>query len=84
MLIDWLQLCLRHGWIGNHARRNTSTPELRTADNRIQATLDARKDYGLDVPYGPAALACGARSTDELPPKKLDKANRVRQLPPES
>jgi len=34
-------------------------PELRTAGDRIQATADARKDYGLDVPYGPPPSHAG-------------------------
>jgi hypothetical protein len=69
--------------IGRHARRNTAQPELRTADTRLQQVLGPRKRYALDGPYGLAAFACGARSTNALPPKELPRAIRGGPPPPE-
>jgi hypothetical protein len=82
MLIDWLRICLRHGWIGNHARRNTETAVDRTDGGRLAVVINARHAYRLDLPYGPAALAAGLCKTDDLPPKFVDRPRRARPEPP--
>jgi hypothetical protein len=50
-----------NGWIGNHARRNTCQPEARTANERLQAVLDAYKLYELDPPPN-SDTACSSGS----------------------
>lgn len=77
MLVDWLRICLRHGWVGDHPVRNAHRAYERDPGNRLDKVLDARDRYGLDLPYGPAAVAAGVRQTDDLPPKKLTRAQRA-------
>lgn len=77
MLIDWLRIFLRHGWVGNHPRRNTNQPVPRRGDDRVESVLIARDRYGLNLPYGPAAVAIGLRQDADLPPKRLDRAQRA-------
>ena len=81
MLVDWLRICLRHGWIGTHNRRNERQPHRCTDAGRAERVREARDLYGLNLPYGPAAVACGARTTDDLPPKTRRRAEIIRGGP---
>lgn len=87
MLVDWLRICLRHGWIGQHRRRNEREAYLGQDSGKVQARMAAvslaRDVYELNAPYGPAAVACGARTTHELPPKKRPRPQRAGPAPPE-
>ncbi len=67
LVIEWLRICLRHGWIGNHPIRNHAEPKPCVAHDRLPATRNARRKYGLDLPYGPAAHHLGLASTPDLP-----------------
>lgn len=88
MLIDWLRICLRHGWIGQHNRRNERDARLGRDSTKVIAKAErvrqARQAYGLDLPYGPAALACGAATSDEPPPKRRPRPRRAGPTPPDS
>lgn len=60
LLVEWLRICLRHGWLGSHRRRNETEPVERIAGRGIWEQLHrSRRDLDLDVPYGPAARALG-------------------------
>jgi hypothetical protein len=60
LLAEWFRICLRMGYIGNHAQRNPYQPVER---DRGRPGLDAHRRYrqrnGLALPIGPAALALG-------------------------
>jgi hypothetical protein len=58
LVIEWLRLCLPHGWLGS-ARRGVG--ELRTTSGKygLSAMLDLRHGRRLDRPYGPAAIKLG-------------------------
>lgn len=60
LLLEWLRICLRHGWLGSHRRRNDAEAIEREAGRGYwQQVLHSRRDLDLDVPYGPAARAHG-------------------------
>lgn len=65
MLIDWLRICLRHGWIGQHNRRNEREPRLGRDSTKVIAKAErvrqARHAYGLDLPYGPTRSPAAPR-----------------------
>lgn len=60
LLLEWFRLCLRHGWLGSHRRRNHSEPvAFNDADRAIDAMLGRRRKMGLDLPYGRVAAISG-------------------------
>jgi hypothetical protein len=61
LLIEWLRLCARHGWLPGHTRRyREPLKRLRErARRRIAALLDERRAARLHLPYGPAVTAAG-------------------------
>jgi len=67
--LEWFRICLRHGWIGDYARRNDRDPISRRGDRRLKTMLRKRRDRGLNLPYGKAAHALGLAASPDLPPK---------------
>jgi hypothetical protein len=59
LLIEWFRLCLRHGWLGAHRRRNTATPYRQRGQNHLRNTLFKRAWEGIDLPYGKYAVKAG-------------------------
>lgn len=59
MFLEWFRICLRHGWVGTHRKRNDATPALRNAGKRLASILAARKRWAIDLPYGEAARRAG-------------------------
>jgi hypothetical protein len=59
LLVEWLYLSLRHGWLGSHRHRNTNPVRTLSGRRRLANVLGARRRHGLDLPYGPAAVAAG-------------------------
>jgi hypothetical protein len=60
LFLEWFRLCLRHGWLCSHRRRNYAQPVPFTdADNALRSVLGKRRRMGLDLPYGKAAALCG-------------------------
>jgi hypothetical protein len=73
--LEWLRICLRHGWIGNHGRINTRDARARRGDKRLRSMLLSRRERGLNLPYGPAAWAIGLALDPSVPPPLIrDKA----------
>lgn len=59
LLIEWLRILDREGWMGS-ARRNQRSPRRTDAPaGVIRRLLNARKKYGVHLPYGPRAVALG-------------------------
>lgn len=57
LLAEWFRICVRMGYIGNHAQRNPHQPVERTGGARgIIKVRTRRDDDGLNLPMGPAAL----------------------------
>lgn len=59
LLIDWLRLSLRHGWIGSWSKINKNTPVVVGDDGRLKAILRARLKRALQLPYGRQAVLLG-------------------------
>lgn len=59
LLVEWIFLSLRHGWLGSHRRRNGAAPKLIHGRRRLGNVLRARRRHGLDLPYGEAAINAG-------------------------
>lgn len=57
LLAEWFRICVRMGYIGNHARRNPHQPVQRTrgVPRRIKLR-EYRHREQLDLPMGPASL----------------------------
>lgn len=58
LLIEWLRILDREGWMGS-ARRNRRSPEAAETDEAVRELLNFRKENGLHLPYGPKAVALG-------------------------
>lgn len=65
--LEWLYICLRHGWIGSHAYRNTAKDVRRGAMFGVRRFKMIREKLGLLLPYGPAAFKLGLAATPEIP-----------------
>jgi hypothetical protein len=59
VFLEWFRLCLRHGWLGSHSKRNTATPALRRIGGRLRSILNTRRRHAIDLPYGEAARRAG-------------------------
>jgi hypothetical protein len=59
LLIEWLRLSLRHGWIGSWTRRNTNAPRPVDDKGRTERILAARRKRALRFPYGKMAVRLG-------------------------
>ncbi len=71
--LEWLYICLRHGWIGSHRYRNIVHTLNRTGRDAARRLINRRFAYGLMLPYGPKAYKLGLAATPEIPsPKKKD------------
>jgi hypothetical protein len=71
LLAEWFRICLRMGYVGNHAKRNRNQPERRTAGaRRLIKVREYRDRHGLHLPVGPRAQALGLTTagTPNAPP----------------
>jgi hypothetical protein len=59
LLIEWLRLSLRHGWIGSWANRNTNAPRAVDEKGRTERILASRRKRALRFPYGKMAVRLG-------------------------
>jgi hypothetical protein len=63
LLVEWLRLCLRHGWLGSHRTINRADIEVREGGRGDWAKVwESRRDLDLDLPCG------RRRSTSAMPP----------------
>jgi hypothetical protein len=57
LLAEWFRICVRQGYIGNHAKRNTNQPRQRTGGTRGAGKVSGhRSQHMLNLPLGPASL----------------------------
>jgi len=63
LLLEWFRLSLRRGWLGSHRNQNLEPAyEIKPGDS-YDATINTRRKYELDLPYGEAAFKCGLRAS---------------------
>lgn len=65
--LEWLFICLRHGWIGSHAYRNAVILLKRGGRSGADAVMRKRFGFGLMLPYGPKAHQLGLAASPEVP-----------------
>jgi|GEM_PF-3176402 len=65
--LEWMFICLRHGWIGSHAYRNLATATPRSGFHGVQRIKRIRRHLGLLLPYGPKAFKLGLAATPDVP-----------------
>jgi hypothetical protein len=72
LLIEWLRICARHGWLPGHTRSyREPVKRLRAAAKAaIDKLISARRDAGLHLPYGPAAVAAGFPAAGTPPSRR--------------
>lgn len=83
MLLDWLQICLRNGWLASaRPRTNTNEPTEVSDGGRLAAVLGARRKYRLALPYGPQAARIRLGFHDPpwvtKPPEKTRRNGKLR------
>jgi hypothetical protein len=66
--LEWLYLCLRHGWLGSHKYINKASPVFLRGLRRLRTRKAKRIKLGLERPYGKAALALGLVKPAAPPP----------------
>jgi hypothetical protein len=61
LVIEWLRINIRHGWLGDHAQVNPNRVRIDTGvgAKRLHNTLLGRRRRGLNLPYGPRAQHLG-------------------------
>jgi hypothetical protein len=64
LFLDWLMLCLRHGWLASprHVNRNPARPSILCQDLVARFLTDREQDrieHRLYLPYGHGAEAFG-------------------------
>ncbi|WP_205696543.1 hypothetical protein [Conexibacter sp. SYSU D00693] len=67
LVLEWLRICLRQGWLTSTARRNTNSKRRVSGAHRLARVLDARIRHRVDRPYGPAAVRLGLVDDDPPP-----------------
>lgn len=72
LLIEWLRICARHGWLPGHTRRyRAPLKRLRDAARRRRSELlEERRNARLHLPYGPAATAAGIPDAGTPPSRR--------------
>lgn len=64
LLAEWFRICLRHGYITGHNRRNRNEPRERDeGDFAARQLRTYRRENLLDLPYGTAAEGLGIVGT---------------------
>lgn len=64
--LEWFYICLRHGWLPGHSYMNTSALLQRSGRKALEKLLFRRRNHGLEIPYGKAAIRLGL--APPLPP----------------
>jgi hypothetical protein len=85
LLAEWFRICLRMGYIGNHAKRNPYEPAERDRGGRGLIKVRIYRELrGLNLPYGPAAVALGLPPPAPTlpPPPPTPPAHPTLQTPP--
>ena len=60
LLVEWLRICLRHGWVSGPVTVNVQAPVKRdSGEFACRRVWNERRDEDLDLPYGPAAVRGG-------------------------
>lgn len=72
LLLDWIRLCLRHGWVGSWKKRNEKEPFIYGAAKQLERVIKARMKRLLDLPYGAAAEKLKLHKGGAPPPMLLD------------
>jgi hypothetical protein len=85
LLVEWLRLCLRHGWLGSHRTINRADIEVREGGRGDWAKVwESRRDLDLDLPYGPKALDLGYATDEHSPGERQRRAlQQAKKQPPE-
>jgi hypothetical protein len=73
--LEWMFICLRHGWLGSHAYRNTAKAYVRSALHGVLKIQRIRRSQGLLLPYGPRAFRLGLAASPEVPKPPPPKKN---------
>ncbi|MGH2888904.1 MAG: hypothetical protein ACRDNJ_04665 [Solirubrobacteraceae bacterium] len=77
MLLEWVRICDRHGWLPGSTRR-IRDKLVRVTTNvaqRIEGLREERRSAKLHLPYGPAATAAGIPHVG-IPPSERSSAKR--------
>lgn len=69
--LEWMYICLRHGWIGNHRYRNAIRVIQRSGRAAAEGLRARRMRIGLYLPYGPKAFKLGLAATPAVPQPRL-------------
>jgi hypothetical protein len=72
LLLDWIRLCLRHGWVGSWKKRNEQEPYVYGAAKQLERVIKARMKRLLDLPYGAAAETLKLHKCGAPPPSLFD------------
>jgi hypothetical protein len=59
LAIEWFRICLRYGWLGSARRREYGEVRAIRAVRSLKGLLRVRKQHGLSLPYGRAAVKLG-------------------------
>jgi hypothetical protein len=65
--LEWFRICLRHGWLGKHAKLNKSAVLTVRGDRRLRSQLLSRRQRGINLPYGSIAYLMGLAPSPDLP-----------------
>jgi hypothetical protein len=81
--LEWLRLCLRHGWLAGHknVRDEAPFPRNGSGSKSFFGMLKNRRERYLDLPYGEAAIRFGLKRAG--PPPELRRVGRPPDPPPE-
>jgi len=72
LLLEWIRLCLRHGWVGSWKKRNKKEPFVYKAAAQLERVINARMKRLLDLPYGAAAEKPKLHKGGAPPPMLLE------------
>jgi len=71
MFLDWLRICLLHGFLASKRKIELEGIEERhSGRGNWRTRLDARESEGLHLPHGPAAFVIGLAKDDSIPSQR--------------
>lgn len=83
LLVEWLRICLRHGWVSGPTIVNDTEPvERDSGELACRRIWRERHDLDLDLPYGRAAVRAGYARSPLSPAERLRSA--IAQMTPEA
>lgn len=72
LMLEWIRICLRHGWVGSWKKINDNEPYVYSAAKTLDRVLKARMKRLLDLPYGAAAEKLKLHKGGAPPPMLLE------------